>query len=87
MKFTRGKRKITSHIAEWLMSVDNATRVQVLCEEHNFFFVLLRLFTLTFVKKIFAWSRRYPLGISTAKGVIDHADSEYAVFIDREHFL
>jgi hypothetical protein len=67
--------------------MDNATRVQVLCEACDFFFVLIRLFPLNFGNFFFAYGQRYALEISTTKGVIDHADSEYAVFIDREHFL
>jgi hypothetical protein len=42
---------------------------------------------LNFGKFFFAYGQRYALEILTTKGVIDHADSEYAVFIDREHFL
>jgi hypothetical protein len=67
--------------------MDNATRVQILCEACDFFFVLIRLFPLNFGNFFFAYGQRYALEISTTKGVIDHADSEYAVFIDREHFL
>ena len=53
----------------------------------DFFSVLFRFFPLIFGKNFFAYCQRYPLEISTATGVIDHAESEYAIFFHRKHFL
>ena len=52
-----------------------------------FFSVLYMIFRLNFVKSFLAYGQKYPLEISAATGVIDHAESEYAIFIIREPTL
>jgi len=49
-----------------------------------FFFRSVALITIDFWKFFFAYDQRYPLEISTATGVIDHADSEYVICFSRE---
>ena len=51
------------------------------------YFVLHIIFPLNFVKILLAYEQRYSLKISTATRVIDHAESENAIFILRESTL
>ena len=46
-----------------------------------FFSVLYMVFPLNFVNIFLAYNQRYRLEISTATGVIDLVESEYAIFI------
>ena len=48
------------------------------------FSVLYIIFSLNFVKIFLAYGQMYSLEISGATGVIDHTESEYAIFIIRE---
>ena len=75
--------KNNSHIAGWLKNVnmDNAILVRIQCEVVYFFLFCYFVFPLNFVKIFLAYGRRYPLEILTATEVIDHAESEYAIFI------
>ncbi len=76
----REKRKIISHIAERLRAcITSAKRLIFL-----FFF---RFLPLIVFKICFAYSQRYTLEISTGTGIIDHADYEYTIFIDRKLYL
>ncbi len=81
----RGKNN--SHIAEWLKAW--ITRYEFDSRaKHQFFFCSLSLFTIDFFFwKTFAYCQRYPLEILTGTGVIDYADSEYAIYFHRERFL
>ena len=81
------KNKNTSHVAEWLKSVDNANLVRIQCEAVYFFLFCTVFLPLNFVKIFLPENQRYPLEIWTATGIIDHIESEYAIFIYREHIL
>jgi hypothetical protein len=79
------QNKNNSHIAEWLMSVSitrywfESSAIYIFCS------VLYVALPLNFVKIFLACGQRYPLEISTGTGVTDHAESEYAIFIHRQH--
>ena len=48
------------------------------------FSVLYMIFQWNFVKIFLAYGQKYPVEISAETGVIDHAKSEYVIFIIRE---
>ena len=73
------QNKNSSHIAGWLRAWITRTWFESNAKQ-LIFFVLLPLI---FVKNIFAYDQKYPLEISTAIGIIDHADYECAIFIHR----
>ena len=50
----------------------------------RFFSILYMIFRSNFVKMFLVYGQKYPLEISAPTGVIDHAGSEYAIFIIRE---
>jgi hypothetical protein len=64
----------------------NATLVRIQCEAD--FFLFCRVHNpLNFEKIFFACVQKYPLEISTATGVIDHAESESAIIFARTLIL
>ena len=85
MNRERKGKKNSSHVAEWLRAC--ATRQGFESRASLFFFFHCAFLPLIFVKIFFACDQKYPLQISTGMGVIDYADSECAVFSDRQRFF
>jgi hypothetical protein len=78
--------KNNPHIAGWLKAW--LTRHEFdSCAKHWFVSVLSHCSPSLFFRIFFAYDQRYPLEISTGTGVIGHADSEYAIYFNRERFL